>query len=512
MICPHCGVENPEVHRVSVRRDGHTVFEDQTIDFNLHPNCLACHENMLEQSEALQAEITEEVNHRLVLVPNKLADLIVRGASVGGSALEVRTFRDNDQIVTYDKVENPGYWNLNGKRVIREVAHKLVEAAGLDVVKLLGRNVFEEVLFHIRCVTGIDRKDFREADGLLCLENGAFDLQTRTLERHSSENRFLWRLPVQYDPAASCPLIDKFLRDVLGERADLGYEIAGYIICEAQNRMQRAFMFLGPGDNGKSTLLQLLTALIGSENISHIELQSLSENRFAAAQLHGKLANFAADVSDRALVKTSMFKSLTGGDDIGAEHKFCDPFTFRPRAKLVYSCNSLAETYDDSDAFFKRWVIALFEQTFTGDKCDRDILSKLVTPQELSGFANKAIEAYRHVVATGRFTGEGDTSVKRDLYVRLSDPVQCFIEERVLINPDGQVKKQLLYSTFQGYCQEKGYGKHFTQKRFFRKFREKAGEQLVESWTHDSDGTKHRIYRGIQLDLETLTLKEAAQT
>ena len=107
---------------------------------------------------------------------------------------------------------------------------------------------------------------------------------------------------------------------------------------------------------------------------------------------------------------------------------------------------------------------------------------------------------------TGRFTGEGDTNSKREYYTKLSDPIQCFIDERCLFNPDGEIKKQLLFSTFQMFCLKKGYGKHYTTKRFFQKFREKAGDQIHETWTHDSDGVKHRTFRGIQLDIETLDL------
>lgn len=465
-----------------------------------------------DHSKALRTEILEkDANGRLRLLPNKIADLVLRGGCIGESALEVKTFRDNDQIITYDKVQNQGYWNPNGKITIREFAHNIVEGAGPDAAKLLSRNVQEEIIYHIKCQTGIDRSDFKEAEGKICFENGALNLKTMDLEPHSAENRFLWGLPVRYDPAATtCPKIDKFLNDILGEQAILGYEILGYILCDNRNRMQRAFMALGSGDNGKSTYLQLLTALIGADNISHVELQELQEHRFAKARLHGKLANFAADISDRSLYKTSTFKNITGGDEIDGEHKFCAAFTFRPRAKLFYSCNALAETYDDSDAFFKRWIIAVFQRTFTSEQQDHDILAKLTTPEELSGFANKAIEAYARVEASGRFSGELDTQGKRDLYTKLSDPVLIFVNERCLFNPEGEVRKQLLYGAFQAFMQKHGYGKHFTQKRFFQKFREKAGDQIHETWRKDDDGHLHRTFRGIQLDLEILPLETLA--
>jgi putative DNA primase/helicase len=459
-----------------------------------------------QRAKAIHQEISENRNGRIALIPYSIAQLVLR------STLDIKTFRDNDQIVTYDRVGNPGSWDLNGKRVIRELAHALVESAGLDSAKLLTEHIFNEIIFHIKCLTGIDRMDFMEPEGKICFLNGVLDLAKMQLEPHSSANNFMWRLPVSYDPKAECPFIDKFIHDVMPDRPQLLYEIPGYILCDSRNRMQRAFMALGAGENGKSTYNNLLMALVGAENSSQVELQDLGENRFAKAQLHGKLMNLASDISDRALFRTSAFKAITGGDLIGAEKKFCEPFTFTPRAKLVYSCNSLAESYDDSDAFHRRWILALFEQTFTGDKCDLDILKKLTTQEELSGFANKAIQAYKTVIERGAFAGEGTTDEKRDLYIKLSDPIQCFIDDRILFNPSGLVKKALLYSTFQAYCHTKGYGKHFSQKRFFRRFREKAGEQISETWIYDSDETKHRAYRGLQLDLETLDLKEAAQT
>ena len=432
----------------------------------------------------------------------------MRGGCIGESALQVKTFRDNDQIITYDEVQDQGYWNPNGKITIREFAHQIVEAAGADAVKLLSRNVQEEIIYHLKCQTGIDRRNFKEVEGTICFVNGTLNLKTMKLEPHSAENRFLWCLPVRYDPAATCPKIDEFLNDVLGEQAALGYEIAGYILCDNRNRMQRAFMALGPGDNGKSTYFLVLTALIGADNISHVELQELQEQRFSKARLHGKLANFAADINDRSLFRTSTFKSITGGDEIEGEQKFHEGFTFHPRAKLFYSCNSLAETYDDSDAFFKRWIILFFQRIFTRDEQDRDILTKLTTPEELSGLANKAIAAYTKVLEIGHFTGELDTQGKRELYTKLSDPVLVFINERCLFNPDGEVNKQLLYSTFQAFMRKRGYGKHYTQKTFLQKFHEKAGDQIHETWAHEEDGTKHRCLRGIQLDLETLDVRE----
>jgi phage/plasmid-associated DNA primase len=54
----------------------------------------------------------------------------------------------------------------------------------------------------------------------------------------------------------------------------------------------------------------------------------LLENRFATAELYGKLANIDADLSKEALKNTGTLKKMTGGDYIPAEEKFPPAFKF----------------------------------------------------------------------------------------------------------------------------------------------------------------------------------------
>ena len=49
-------------------------------------------------------------------------------------------------------------------------------------------------------------------------------------------------------------------------------------------------------------------------------------NRFAKADLYGKLANLYADLPDSALKSVGIFKMLTGGDPIIGEHNFQNRF------------------------------------------------------------------------------------------------------------------------------------------------------------------------------------------
>lgn len=100
---------------------------------------------------------------------------------------------------------------------------------------------------------------------------------------------------------------------------------------------QRSLLLVGAGENGKSVYLSLATALIGRDNISTRTLHELAENRFAAPDLFGKLANISADISATELREVDLFKRLTGEDRITAERKYSPAFDFTPYARLLFS-------------------------------------------------------------------------------------------------------------------------------------------------------------------------------
>ena len=93
------------------------------------------------------------------------------------------------------------------------------------------------------------------------------------------------------------------------------------------------------------------------------------------------MLNYFADLQDFALTQTGIFKDLTGDDEISAEIKFKQKhITFNNTTKFAFSCNKIPENKnDDSDAFWRRWIIVQFTQTFDDEKGNvkHDILTNL---------------------------------------------------------------------------------------------------------------------------------------
>lgn len=160
----------------------------------------------------------------------------------------------------------------------------------------------------------------------------------------------------------------------------------------------------GGGLNGKSLLFNFISAVFGIDNVAGETLQRLTDesNRFATVNLYNKLINFDADISkDTVFKNTGQIKKLTGNDLIPGEQKYKTPFKFRSHAKLVFSVNKIPETYDESDAFYRRIILINLKQQFMGDKTDIHLSKKLMTESELSGFFYELVRRLPRVLEQG---------------------------------------------------------------------------------------------------------------
>ena len=282
--------------------------------------------------------------------------------------------------------------------------------------------------------------------------NGILDLGSGQLEPHHPDFLSPIQIAAVFDPEATCPEIDRFLASVLApELIPLIHELAGYLIAP-DNSLQAAFMFLGEGANGKSTLLSLLTHLLGVGNVATVALHRLDEDRFAVAELEGKLANVFADLDARALQASSMFKAITGGDAISGERKYAPAFSFRPYARLLYSANEPPPTPDSSDAFFRRWTIIPFERRFAPHEADRGLLGKLTVPGELSGLLNHGLRALPALRERGVFAKTDATQRAAERFRVDSDSVAGFLGECCAMDPDARTARSRLFDAYRAWC------------------------------------------------------------
>jgi P4 family phage/plasmid primase-like protien len=315
----------------------------------------------------------------------------------------------------------------------------------------------QEVINHVKRKTGVDRSSFDCDPAVLNLQNGLLDIHTGEFREHSSAHLSLVQLPIKYDPNAKCPNILRFLGQVLKPNyVFTALELFGYCLYKTA-KYEKAVMCVGKGDNGKSTFLKVFEHFLGLENISHASLQELNSDKFAIADLHGKSANIYSDLKAEKLTNTGVFKMLVSGDSIRAQKKHGQPFDYRNYAKLIYSANQIPQSDDITYAYFKRWIILIFDRIFIKDDKDSNLIDKLTTDSELSGLLNLALLALRQLIKDNGFIHTDDIQTVEREYNLNANTVERFLADKCSMDASERESFRIcrdIYHEYVLYCKE----------------------------------------------------------
>jgi putative DNA primase/helicase len=326
--------------------------------------------------------------------------------------------------------------------------------------RLLGdrwkRGHADEVVSWLKATTPFIGTICTPGPGYLNVANGLLHLGTLELHPHTPKVPSTIQLPAAWNPDATCPAIERFLGQVLpGVDTQFIYEAVGYTLY-TDNPYSKAFMMLGDGANGKSVLLKVRRSLLGPDNYSVVPLQQLAENRFAGAELFGKLANICGDIDARAIKRTDLFKQITGGDPIQAERKYGHPFTFTAFATPWFSANEAPITSDQTDAWFRRWIILPFTQKFDPDRADPFLANKLTTTNEMTGLLVAAVHGLRRVMERGRFDAPAAIEDASSRYRDRLDTIRAYLDEECEFGAELFISRSDLYRQYKEWCAEQG--------------------------------------------------------
>ncbi|GAA0719502.1 hypothetical protein Drose_05820 [Dactylosporangium roseum] len=270
---------------------------------------------------------------------------------------------------------------------------------------------------------------------LLNVRNGMLDLATGTLKPHDPIYLSGTQLPIEWNPDAKCPTYDRWLAEAIGDQVNDLEESTSTMLDPSRTPTKAVFLF-GPSRSGKSTYLRLMQKIAGDENYSAVTLHQLSENRFAAANLYGKILNCAADLSSAHVEDMSVFKMLTGEDPVQADRKFGSQFAFVNRALFAFSANELPTVGESSSAYVERIKPFGFLKSFAGRE-DPTIEAKMIA-EELPGILVRWVTAWQRMTARGGYL-KTDPQIRREFEVR-SDRVRQFVAEQCkvqAVTPDG---------------------------------------------------------------------------
>ena len=339
---------------------------------------------------------------------------------------------------------------------------------------------------------------------LNCL-NGVVDLGTGQLNQRTSDDLHTKVIGTNFNPKAKCPNFDKFIKEVFGGDGELiswiqrafGYSLTGSV------QEQVLFICYGTGANGKSTLLETISKILGDYSTNADFEMFLSNQKSdvrvmeAVGELKGIRLALASEVDASKRFNESLVKRLTGGDTLRGTKLQMGAFQFEPQHKLWFLCNHIPFARDGSHGFWRRIKILPFAQQFQGSSLDSALPDKLWAEREgiLAWMIRGAAVWSNELQKTNGTTGLGpckaiDQSI--DEYRYDNDLSARFIEDCLVRDNDfGSVGARELYIAYQSWWSDNSDEDTPSEGIFSRRMEERGLKKTR---------TKARmVYKGVEL-------------
>ena len=310
-------------------------------------------------------------------------------------------------------------------------------------------------------------------NGTLEISDGKYNLRA-----HNPADLMTYVLPFRYNHTANAPKWRSHLARVLPDQAAqmVLAEHFGYTFLPTSFlKLEKVLVLYGDGANGKSVCHDVITHLLGKENITHFSLENLcNSNGYYRSMLEGKLLNYCSELSSK--MNTDYFKKLASGEPVDVRSVYEKPGVITEYAKLVFNCNELPQNLSANVAYFRRLNILRFDITIPEAEQDKQLATKIIS-DELPGIFNWILDGLTRLNNQKRFTVCESSNVQVALYKKESNNVQIFIEENGFVI-DSTTKKPVdeLFTIYTKYCKANRYSIH--PKNIFSKKLKALGFEL----------------------------------
>jgi putative DNA primase/helicase len=299
----------------------------------------------------------------------------------------------------------------------------------------------------------LDREPF-----LLNVQNGTLDLRTGQLRPHRREDRLSKMAAVEFHQEAACPLWLGCVRRWMDGNEDLvrylqrvvGYGLTGDV------SEQCLWFFHGGGENGKSTFLGTIIAMLGDYAMQAVSDLLMVKHHEAhpteRADLFGKRLVATIETEEGKRMAEALMKQLTGGDPIRARKMRQDFFQFEPTHKIILAANHKPAVRDTGRAAWRRIKLVPFTVTITDAEKDKSLPAKLRC--ELPGILAWALAGCLDWQEDGLGEPE-EVRAATAAYRAEQDTVQAFLDGGCRMHPEAKCQAGALLEAYQRWSGEK---------------------------------------------------------
>ena len=419
--------------------------------------------------------IYDDISDEIKEVSGQVMTLIAMKERPEANERIVEYILKTEHIYTVRYDDKPELWIYKDGIYIPEGKTYIMEHCRKILKEVYTTQMVNQIVSKIETETFINHIDFfRNTDKYeLATINGILNIKTKQLTEFTPDKIYFNKIPIKYDNTKDCLHIKRFFESILKDKEDIKVmqELFGYLLLK-DYPINKAFMFSGDGRNGKGITLELMKHFLGPENCINVSIQALESDMYAAGEFFGKLANLAGDIDSKSLRKTGLLKSMTTSTDIiSASRKFLTKIHFHNYAKMIFCANTIPKTYDDTDAFWNRWIFINFPYKFVSQKeydllkqqqteiementkiADTEIIKQLITPKEISGLLNWGLDGLTDLLRKKDFSFNKTNIDIKNIWTLKSDSLNAFIIKNVEVDYNSKVSKEDFKRYYITFC------------------------------------------------------------
>ncbi|WP_277554887.1 DNA primase family protein [Halobaculum limi] len=418
--------------------------------------------------------------------------------------------REMEDFRAYDPEEGVYTWDgaFFVEQVVDEGTDGLASSADIDevVAKLKRRNAVP-----------LEAVNNPEEGVKIAVENGVFDVDSRTLEEHSPEYLFTRKLNARWDPDVDTDAVRDFTRDITDSEVDARVleEMFGDTLSPHYKREWFGIIY-GDGANGKSVAMNCLRKVLGEVNVASESLQDIAETRWSTAQLtggYGALANIDPDISAKKITEDKLIKNLSGGDAVSGEYKGLDKFSSENIAKMLFGANSPPIFAGDGENLQRRLKPLHLPYTYRPEDeisgedesnpyikvRDNDLEARLTTEENRAAWLSVMVDAWHRLEDDGWSYEQTNTELWNE-YQAEADTIWSFLNNCIAEShglrwdSGGEVHLTVeeLHQMCAAYHRDRGEQLEMDQQTFARQINKMGVYEMITSEHNKTGGKRSR--------------------
>ncbi len=275
------------------------------------------------------------------------------------------------------------------------------------------------------------------------------------------------------------------------EGTEIDDELIGYVL-SSLTKGRKAFVLIGKGGTGKSTLLDLLESIVTKEFVSREPFHTMGAPNSVAWYVDKKL-NVSRENGVTPMRNEDGFKSLISCEGITGRDVYSKAVSYVPTLKFIFGSNHDLNFAHPDDAVYDRLIVILFTREV--EEKDLNLDEKLFAERDV--IVSLALDTLKDLVTSGYDFKESEPS-RRYIEVKRKElhSAESFLEECCLLKQNAAVSKKDLFRAYEIWMDQNGM-KAIGRNDFYDR---------VRRWNHQisdrkvkREGTRVQGFVGIKL-------------